>query len=93
MGGPIPARISCRLWVDKEALATSTSRATRAERLRPVACVLCPASGRAYWLSLQGGEHGEVSNKKTVTVHVPVDKVLDVEMLQTLMERSREGKI
>ena len=48
---------------------------------------------RAYWLSLQREEHGEVSNKKTVTVPVPVDQVLDVEMLKTLMERSRNGEI
>ncbi|KKZ14065.1 MAG: hypothetical protein TH68_05765 [Candidatus Synechococcus spongiarum 142] len=48
---------------------------------------------RAYWLSLQGGEHGEVSNKTKVTVRVPVGNVLDVEMLQTLMEKSRKGEI
>lgn len=48
---------------------------------------------RAYWLSLQGEEHGEVDNRRTVTVHVPVDQVLDVKMLQTLMERSRNGEI
>ena len=48
---------------------------------------------RAYWLSLQGGEHGEVSNKTTVTVHVPVGNVLNVETLQTLMERSRKGDL
>ena len=48
---------------------------------------------RAYWLSLQGGRHGAVSNKTTVTVHVPVGNVLNVETLQTLMERSRKGEI
>lgn len=48
---------------------------------------------RAYWLSLQGGRHGAVSNKATVTVHVPVGNVLNVETLQTLMERSRKGEI
>ena len=46
---------------------------------------------RAYWLSLQG--KGEVSNAQTVTVHIPVGNLLNVESLQTLMERSREGKI
>ena len=46
---------------------------------------------RAYWLSLQG--EGEVPNKTTVTVHIPEDNRLDVEALQTLMERSREGGI
>ena len=48
---------------------------------------------RAYWLSLQGGEHGEVSNKKTVTVHVPVGNVLDVETLEALMEKSCNGEV
>ena len=46
---------------------------------------------RAYWLSLQGLEG--VSNKATVTVPIPVDNVLNVEALQTLMERSRSGEV
>ena len=46
---------------------------------------------RAYWLSLQG--EGEVPNKATVTVHIPEDNRLDVEVLQTLMERSRKGEV
>lgn len=46
---------------------------------------------RAYWLSLQG--EGEVPNKATVTVHIPEDNRLDVEALQTLMERSRNGEV
>ena len=46
---------------------------------------------RAYWLNLQGKE--EVSNKTTVTVHIPVGNLLNVESLQTLMERSRKGEI
>lgn len=48
---------------------------------------------RAYWLSLQGGEYGKVSNKQTITVHIPVGNVLNVETLHTLMERSRKGEI
>ncbi|MYF36681.1 MAG: DUF4365 domain-containing protein [Synechococcus sp. SB0678_bin_12] len=48
---------------------------------------------RAYWLSLQGEEHRDVSNKATITVHIPVGNVLNVETLQTLMERSREGEV
>jgi len=48
---------------------------------------------RAYWLSLQGEEHGEVSNKAKVTVHIPVGNVLNVETLQTLMEQSRRGEV
>ena len=46
---------------------------------------------RAYWLSLQGER--EVPNKETVTVHIPEDNRLDVEALQTLMERSRNGEV
>ncbi|MXY61989.1 MAG: DUF4365 domain-containing protein [Synechococcus sp. SB0665_bin_28] len=46
---------------------------------------------RAYWLSLRG--RGEVGNKTTVTVHVPVANVLNVETLQTLMERSGKGEV
>ena len=46
---------------------------------------------RAYWLSLRG--RGEVGNRTAVTVHVPVGNVLNVEMLQTLMERSRKGEV
>ena len=34
----------------------------------------------------------EVSNKKTVTVRIPVGNLLNVEVLQTLMERSRKGE-
>ncbi|MDE0647478.1 MAG: DUF4365 domain-containing protein [Cyanobacteria bacterium MAG IRC4_bin_6] len=48
---------------------------------------------QAYWLSLQGEGHGDVSNKTTITVHIPVGNVLNVETLQTLMERSREGEV
>ena len=46
---------------------------------------------RAYWLSLQG--EGKVPNKATVTVHIPVGNLLNVEALQTLMERSRKGEV
>jgi len=46
---------------------------------------------RAYWMSLQG--QGEVSNKETVTIHLPVGNVLNVKTLKTLMERSRKGEI
>ncbi|MCY4331634.1 MAG: DUF4365 domain-containing protein [Cyanobacteria bacterium MAG CAR1_bin_15] len=46
---------------------------------------------RAYWLSLR--DCGEVSNKTTVTVHIPVGNVLNVETLQTLMERSQKGEV
>ena len=46
---------------------------------------------RAYWLSLQG--EGGVPNKTTVTVHIPEGNRLDVEALQTLMERSRKGEV
>lgn len=46
---------------------------------------------RAYWLSLQG--KGKVSNKATVTVHIPVGNLLNVESLQILMGRSRQGEV
>jgi len=42
-------------------------------------------------MSLQGQR--EVSNKETVTIHLPVGNVLNVETLKTLMERSRKGEI
>lgn len=47
---------------------------------------------RAYWFSLQQG-HGEVNNKRTVTIYIPKQNVLDVEALRDLMEKSRTGGI
>ena len=47
---------------------------------------------RAYWLSLQQN-YDEIVDQQTVTVHIPEQNVFDVEALQTLMERSRSGKI
>ena len=46
---------------------------------------------RAYWLSRQG--KGAVSNRQTVTVHIPVGNLLNVESLKTLMGRSRKGEV
>ncbi len=45
---------------------------------------------RAYWISLQR-EHRPPQGQHTVTVHIPRCNVLDVETLQDLMERSRDG--
>ena len=47
---------------------------------------------RAYWVSLQQGS-SERARQKTVTVRIPEGNVLDVDALQNLMERSREGNI
>ena len=46
---------------------------------------------RAYWLDLRGKD--ETRNQETVTVHVPVENVFDVDNLQSLMEQSRRGPI
>ena len=47
---------------------------------------------RAYWLSLQR-QADESANRATVTVRIPTGNVLDVDVLRTLMERSRRGDI
>ena len=47
---------------------------------------------RAYWLNLQR-DHGEITDRETVTVHIPKQNVLDVETLRELMERSRAGEL
>ncbi|MDE0432822.1 MAG: DUF4365 domain-containing protein [Bryobacterales bacterium] len=47
---------------------------------------------RAYWLSLQR-DHEEVVSQKTVTVRIPEQNLLDVEVMRDLMERSRKGQI
>ncbi|MCY4368669.1 MAG: DUF4365 domain-containing protein [bacterium] len=47
---------------------------------------------RAYWLSLQW-DHDEVVGQESITVYIPERNVLDVEVLQDLMERSRTGGI
>ncbi len=47
---------------------------------------------RAYWLSLQR-KHEKVVRQKTITVCIPEQNLLDVEVMRNLMERSRTGKI
>ncbi len=47
---------------------------------------------RAYWLNLQRN-HKEITDQKTVTVHIPEQNVLSVEVLQRLMEQSRAGEL
>lgn len=47
---------------------------------------------RAYWLNLQR-DYEEITDQKTVTVHIPEQNVLDVETLRELMERSRAGEL
>ena len=45
----------------------------------------------AYWLNLNGYE--ETTNQTTITVHIPTEQVFNVEGLNALMDRSREGKL
>ena len=47
---------------------------------------------RAYWLSLQQN-YEEVNDRETVTIHIPMQNVLDVATLRDLMRKSRMGKI
>jgi len=47
---------------------------------------------RAYWLSLQR-DYEAVDNQETVTVHIPEQNLLNVEVMCDLMERSRKGQI
>ena len=47
---------------------------------------------RAYWLSLQR-DHEEVVGQETITVRIPEQNLLDVEVMRDLMERSRTGEI
>ena len=47
---------------------------------------------RAYWLSLQR-DHEEVVSQETITVRIPEQNLLDVEVMCDLIERSRTGDI
>ena len=47
---------------------------------------------RAYWLSLQR-DHEKVVGQETITVRIPEQNLLDVEVMRDLMERSRTGEI
>ena len=47
---------------------------------------------RAYWLSLQRN-HEEVASQETITVRIPEQNLLDVEVMRDLTERSRTGEI
>ena len=47
---------------------------------------------RSYWLSLQQ-DHEEISDQKTVTVHIPEQNVLSIKSLRDLMEQSRTGEL
>ncbi len=47
---------------------------------------------RAYWLSLQQS-YNEIIDQETVTVHIPLQNVLNIETLQDLMEKSRKGEL
>ena len=42
---------------------------------------------RAYWLSLQR-DHEDVDSQETITVRIPVQHLLDVEVMRDLMEQS-----
>lgn len=46
---------------------------------------------RAYWVSLLG--YDETSNETSVIIHIPKQNRFDVAGLQSLMERSRTGRI
>ena len=46
---------------------------------------------RAYWLSLLGRD--ETDNETSVTVHIPKRNRFDIAGLESLMERSRTGRI
>ena len=46
---------------------------------------------RAYWLNLKG--HEETNNQSSATVQIPRENLFNVEVLQTLMEQSRKGRI
>jgi len=45
----------------------------------------------AWWTSLVG--QSETTNKESVTVSIQNDSLLDVNGLQTLMERARTGSV
>jgi Domain of unknown function (DUF4365) len=45
----------------------------------------------AYWVSLRGSP--ESDNKESVTVTIPASNVFDVDGLQRLMEKSRQGMV
>ncbi len=47
---------------------------------------------RAYWLSLQQN-YSEITDQETVTVHIPLQNVLNIKTLQDLMEKSRKGEL
>lgn len=47
---------------------------------------------RAYWLSLQQS-YNEIIDQETVTVHIPLQNVLNIKTLQDLMEKSRKGEL
>ena len=47
---------------------------------------------RAYWLSLQQN-YSEITDQETVTVHIPLQNMLNIKTLQDLMEKSRKGEL
>ncbi len=47
---------------------------------------------RAYWLSLQQN-YSEITDQETVTIHIPLQNVLNIKTLQDLMEKSRKGEL
>ncbi len=47
---------------------------------------------RAYWLSLQQN-YSEITDQETVTVHIPLQNMLNIKTLQDRMEKSRKGEL
>lgn len=96
INGPLPFRLSIKNYRDL-CEVTQTPRLlvvlelpTDERRWMTVKSEKLVLRRRAYWLSLQQ-DHDEVVGQDTVTVHIPDRNVLDVEVLQDLMERSRMG--